>query len=223
MKNSRLPAIVSNPKSDVRYSVIWLHGLGASGDDFAPIVAELGIQEELGIRFIFPHAPQIPVTINNGFVMPAWYDIYEMDLMRKADSTGIEQSRNIITEMINDEIEAGIAAENIVIAGFSQGGVVALETGLRFNQPLAGIMALSTYLPNPDDFPIAEQSANGETSIFYGHGDFDPVIPLVQATTSQQFLTQAGYQIEWHQYPMEHSVCPQEIGDIKNWLISVLK
>ena len=223
MKNSRLPAIISNPKSDVRHSVIWLHGLGAGGDDFAPIATELGIQEELGIRFIFPHAPQIPVTINNGFVMPAWYDIYEMDLMRKADSAGIEQSRNIITEMINDEIEAGIATENIVIAGFSQGGVVALETGLRFNHPLAGIMALSTYLPNPDDFPIAEQSANGETSIFYGHGDFDPVIPLVQATTSQQFLTQAGYQIEWHQYPMEHSVCPQEIGDIKNWLISVLK
>jgi len=223
MKNSRLPAIISNPKSDVRHSVIWLHGLGASGDDFAPIATELGIQEELGIRFIFPHAPQIPVTINNGFVMPAWYDIYEMDLMRKADSAGIEQSRNIITEMINDEIEAGIAAENIVIAGFSQGGVVALETGLRFNQPLAGIMALSTYLPNSDEFPAAKQSNNGETSIFYGHGDFDPVIPLVQATTTRQFLAQAGYQIEWHQYPMEHSVCPQEISDIKNWLVSVLK
>lgn len=223
MQNTRLPSIISNPNSNTRYSVIWLHGLGASGNDFAPIVSELGIQEEYGIRFVFPHAPQIPVTINNGFVMPAWYDISEMDLMRKADAKGIEVSRDIITEMINDEITAGVPASNIIVAGFSQGGVIALEAGLRFPAPLAGIMALSTYVPIQDSFPSASESGNGDVSVFYGHGDYDPVIPMAQADSSQQFLTKAGYNIDWKRYSMEHSVCPQEIGDIKNWLIGILK
>jgi phospholipase/carboxylesterase len=223
MQNTRLPSIISNPHSDIRYSIIWLHGLGASGNDFAPIVPELGIQEKYGIRFVFPHAPQIPVTINNGFVMPAWYDISEMDLMRRADANGIAESRKVITDMIYDEIEAGVPASNIVVAGFSQGGVVALEAGLRFPEPLAGVMALSTYVPIQNNFPSAAKSGNADVSVFYGHGDYDPVIPMAQADASQKFLTQAGYQINWKRYPMEHSVCPQEIGDIKDWLLSILK
>jgi phospholipase/carboxylesterase len=222
MQTTRLPSIISNPQSETRCCVIWLHGLGASGNDFAPIVPELGIQEELGVRFVFPHAPQIPVTINQGMVMPAWYDITEMDLMRKADAGGIAESRSVIADMINDEIDAGISPSNIVVAGFSQGGVIALETGLRFPKPLAGVMALSTYVALPDEFPSAETSGNGSVSIFYGHGEHDPVIPMSQADSSQKFLSTAGYQVDWNRYPMEHSVCPQEIGDIKSWLVSVL-
>ncbi|ORU90931.1 MAG: carboxylesterase [Cycloclasticus sp. symbiont of Poecilosclerida sp. M] len=221
METTRLPSIISNPQSNIRHSVIWLHGLGASGNDFSPIVPELGVQEEFGVRFVFPNAPQIPVTINNGMVMPAWYDISEMDLMRRADADGIAESSKVITEMINDEIEAGVPASNIILAGFSQGGVIALEAGLRFPQPLAGVMALSTYMPLADQFPNADTSGNGGVSIFYGHGEYDPVIPIAQAEAAQQFLNTAGYQTDYKRYPMEHSVCPEEIGDIKNWLLSV--
>jgi len=221
MQTTRLPSIISNPNTPVRCSVIWLHGLGASGNDFAPIVPELGIQDELGIRFVFPHAPNMPVTINNGMVMPAWYDITEMDLMKRADSTGIVQSTAIITDMINDEIAMGIDPSKIVIAGFSQGGVIAIDAGIRFPATLAGIMALSTYIPMQDTLPTAAQSGNADIPIFYGHGDYDPVIPIEQAESSRRFLEQSGYSVEWNCYPMEHSVNPKEIGDIKNWLLSV--
>ena len=218
MYKTKLPAIISNPTSAVRHCVIWLHGLGASGNDFVPIVDELGIQDSLGIRFIFPHAPQIPVAINGGMVMPAWYDITEIDLMKRADKAGITHSSATITSMINDEIASGIKASNIVIAGFSQGGVIALDAGLRFSKPLAGIMALSTYIPMQDSLPSAEQSGNTNVPIFYGHGEFDPVIPISQARTSQQFLESSNYSVEIHDYPIEHSVSPQEIIDIRLWL-----
>jgi phospholipase/carboxylesterase len=222
MQATRLPSIISNPNTPVRCSVIWLHGLGATNNDFAPIVPELGIQDELGIRFVFPQAPNMPVSINNGAVMPAWYDISVMDLMKRADGDGIKNSSEIITDMINDEIAMGVDPSNIVIAGFSQGGVIALDTGIRFPSPLAGIMALSTYIPIHDTLGSAEKNGNGDISIFYGHGDYDPVIPIEQAQSAKTFLEENGYSVEWHTYPMEHSVSPQEINDIKNWLQKTL-
>jgi len=217
-----LSCIVSNPRSEHRCTVIWLHGLGASGHDFEPIVPELGIQDELGIKFVFPHAPQQPVTINNGFVMRSWYDIKEMDLMRRADADGIRASQALIKQLVQQEIDAGIAAERVVLAGFSQGGLIALEAGLRFSPSLAGVMALSTYLPLRDEFPDAQTSGNGQVPVFYGHGDMDPVIPIEQAEASRRFLQAAGYAVEWHCYPMEHSVSLQEIRHIKDWLSRVL-
>tara|TARA_R110002096_G_scaffold274149_3_gene467942 strand:+ start:2166 stop:2837 length:672 start_codon:yes stop_codon:yes gene_type:complete len=222
MLATRLPAIISNPNTPIRCSVIWLHGLGANGNDFAPIVSELGIQDELGIRFVFPHAPSIAVTINGGAVMPAWYDITEKDLMKRADNAGIVSSSKTITDMINDEIATGIEPSKIVIAGFSQGGVIAFDAGLRFPETLAGIMALSTYIPMQDTLPTAEQSGHAKIPIFYGHGDFDPVIPIEQADSSRRFLEASGYCVDWYAYPMEHSVCPQEIHHIKDWLTTVL-
>ncbi|ORU93934.1 MAG: carboxylesterase [Cycloclasticus sp. symbiont of Poecilosclerida sp. N] len=222
MQNTRLPSIISNPSSPIRCSVIWLHGLGASGNDFAPIVPELNIQEELGIRFVFPHAPRMPVSINGGAVMPAWYDISEMDLMKRADSAGIEQSSATITDMINDEIASGLEPSKIVIAGFSQGGVIAIDAGIRFPSTLAGIMALSTYIPMRDSLPNAEETGNGNIPIFYGHGDYDGVIPLQQAESSRQFLESSGYSVNWKSYPMEHSVCPEEISHIRTWLTHAL-
>jgi phospholipase/carboxylesterase len=222
MQATRLPSIISNPNTPIRCSVIWLHGLGASSNDFAPIIPELGIQDDLGIRFVFPQAPNMPVSINNGMVMPAWYDISEMDLMRRADSAGITLSSATITDMINDEIAMGIDPSKIVVAGFSQGGVVAIDAGIRFPSTLAGIMALSTYIPVRDTLPTAEQSGNGNISIFYGHGDYDPVIPMEQAESAREFLETTGYSVEWKSYPMEHSVSPQEIADIKVWLTKVL-
>lgn len=222
MQATRLPSIISNPNTPVRCSVIWLHGLGATSNDFAPIVPELGIQDELGIRFVFPQAPDMPVSINNGMVMPAWYDISMMDLMKRADADGIINSSNIITDMINDEIAMGIDPSKIVIAGFSQGGVIAIDAGIRFPSTLAGIMALSTYIPVRDTLKNAEQNGSGDMSIFYGHGDFDPVIPIEQAQSAKTFLEEIGYTVEWHTYPMEHSVSPAEISHIKTWLTSVL-
>lgn len=222
MQATRLPSIISNPNTPVRCSVIWLHGLGATSNDFAPIVPELGIQDELGIRFIFPQAPSVAVTINNGAVMPAWYDISVMDLMKRADADGITASSAIITEMINDEIATGIDPSKIVIAGFSQGGVVALDAGIRFPSSLAGIMALSTYMPVRDTLKNAEQNGNSDTSIFYGHGNFDSVIPIDQAESARTFLEDSGYTVNWRTYPMEHSVCPEEISHIKTWLTSIL-
>ncbi len=222
MQATRLPSIISNPNTPVRCSVIWLHGLGATNNDFAPIVPELGIQDELGIRFVFPQAPSMAVSINNGAVMPAWYDISVMDLMKRADGDGIKNSSETITDMINDEIAMGVDPSNIVIAGFSQGGVIALDAGIRFPSPLAGIMALSTYIPIRDALGNAEQNGNADLSIFYGHGDYDPVIPIEQAQSAKAFLEENGYSVEWHTYPMEHSVSPQEINDIKVWLQKIL-
>ncbi len=222
MSLTSLPSIVSSPTGPVKKCVIWLHGLGADGNDFAPIVNELGIQNELGIRFIFPHAAAIPVSINGGMSMPAWYDISEMDLMKRADSKGIASSTAIITAMINEQIKSGLKASDIVIAGFSQGGVIAINTGICFQQKLAGIMALSTYVPMQDSLPNAAQSGHADIPIFYAHGQYDPIIPIEQAQTSKQFLEHAGYSIDWHSYAMEHSVSAAEIADIKHWLLRVL-
>lgn len=209
---------VSNP----RYSVIWLHGLGADGHDFEPIVAELDFTNKNTTRFIFPHAPTTPVTVNNGMVMPAWYDIVAPRIDAQQDEKGIRYSAAQITQLIEAELSKGIQSKHIVLAGFSQGGAIALHTGLRFNLPLAGIMALSTYLPLDTFISNEASAANKDTPIFYAQGTNDPVVPLALAEMSKDFLTKLGYVIDWHPYTMEHSVVPQEIDDISTWLDKTL-
>jgi len=209
---------VENP----RYSVIWLHGLGADGHDFEPIVAELDFTNKNKTRFVFPHAPSLPVTINNGMVMPAWYDIVAPRIDAKQDEKGIRHSAMQINQLIELEMAKGIESKNIILAGFSQGGAVVLHTGLRFNKPLAGIMALSTYLPLDTYVSNEAADTNKKIPIFYAHGRKDPVIPIALAEMSKEFLTTLNYKIDWHPYQMEHSVIPHEIGDISEWLDKIL-
>jgi len=206
-------------------AVIWLHGLGADGNDFAPIVPELRLAGAPAIRFVFPHAPMMAVTINNGHVMRAWYDVSFGDLegnTRRADETGVRASQASVGKLIECEISHGIPARRIVIAGFSQGGAIALQTGVRYPHRLAGIMALSTYLPMADRLEAEASAANRDVPIFYAHGTHDPVIPLAMATASVAKLTAAGYRVEWQEYPMQHSVCAEEVGAVSAWLSRVL-
>ena len=206
-------------------SVIWMHGLGADGNDFVPIVNELKLDGTPAIRFVFPHAPMRPVTIDNGYVMRAWYDVSFGDLegqSRRADEKGVRESQAHITALIEREARRGVAAEKIVLAGFSQGGAIALQTGLRYPRKLAGVMALSTYLPLAESLPQEAAPANKPTPIFMAHGLYDPLVPLMMGAGSMTLLTGLGYAVEWRQYPMPHSVCPQEIQDIGAWLRRVL-
>jgi phospholipase/carboxylesterase len=207
-------------------SVIWMHGLGADGGDFVPIVEELDLDGTPGIRFLFPHAPMRPVTINNGYVMRAWYDVSLGDLegnSRRADERGVRESQAQITALLEREEKRGVEPARIVLAGFSQGGAIALQAGLRYPRKLAGVMALSTYLPLAESLPREAAPANKATPIFMAHGIYDPVIPIVMGAGSMTLLTGFGYTVEWRQYPMPHSVCPQEIEDIGAWLRKVLK
>src|SRR5512134_1929254 len=206
-------------------SVIWMHGLGADGNDFVPIVNELDLDGTPEIRFVFPHAPMRAVTINNGMVMRAWYDIALGDLEgnpRRADERGVRESQTQITALIEREAKRGVEPEHVVLAGFSQGGAIALQTGLRHPQQLAGVMALSCYLPLAESLPREAAAANRTTPIFMAHGIYDPLIPIVAAAGSMTLLTGIGYAVEWRQYPMPHSVCPEEIQDIGAWLRRVL-
>ena len=203
-------------------SVIWLHGLGADGRDFVPIVPELRLPSDLAIRFVFPHAPHRPVTINRGSVMRAWYDIAETEFGRQEDEAGIRESEQTVRGLIQRETERGIASERIVLAGFSQGGAVALHTGLRLPQRLAGILALSTYLPLADTLKAEAHPANDDVPIFMAHGTDDPIIPLALGESSADLLTRRGANLEWRTYEMEHSVCLDEILDIAGWLTRVL-
>ncbi len=206
-------------------SIIWLHGLGADGHDFEPIVPELRLPEELPLRFVFPHAPVRPVTINGGMAMRAWYDIFGFDRDGPVDEEGIRASGEILTELIRREQDRGIESNRIVVAGFSQGGAIALHAALRYPQSLAGLMALSTYLPLMSRFDAEvvrnEEAANQGISIFMAHGSFDPVLPMQLGTSSADLLTKAGFNIEWHDYPMAHAVCSEEIAHIRDWLLSV--
>jgi len=207
-------------------SIIWMHGLGADGNDFVPIVGELGLDTAAAVRFVFPHAPMRPVTINNGYVMRAWYDVSFGDLegkSRRADEQGVRESEAQINALIEREEKRGVAAERVLLAGFSQGGAIALHTGLRHPRRLAGVMALSTYLPLGESLSREASAANKGTPVFMAHGLFDPVVPLMMGAGSMTFLTGLGYSVEWHQYPMQHSVCPQEIQDIGTWVRSVLE
>ena len=201
-------------------SVIWLHGLGADGNDFAPIVPELQLPGR-AIRFVFPNAPQIPVTINGGMVMRAWYDISDAAI-RREDESGVRASQKKVEDLIDREVRRGIRPSRIVIAGFSQGGAIALQTGLRHSQTLAGVMALSCYLPLADSFAAEASAANRNTPIFMAHGLADPVVMHSRAVESRDRMRQEGYRIDWHEYRMPHSVCGEEVMDISTWLRQVL-
>ena len=200
-------------------SIIWLHGLGADGHDFEPIVPELPMPAGLRARFVFPHAPVQAVTINYGHVMPAWYDVYGDG---RQDADGIRASQGRIEALIARERERGVVTRRIVLAGFSQGGAIALQTGLRHPERLAGILALSTYLPLAETVAAEAHPTNREVPIFMAHGAEDPVIPLQRAAISRDQLRKLGYQVEWHEYPMPHAVCPEEIADVGAWLGRVL-
>jgi phospholipase/carboxylesterase len=207
-------------------TVIWMHGLGADGYDFVPIVKELEINTlpglSGGLRFIFPHAPTRPVTINNGMVMRAWYDIKMVDLVRQEDDAGLRASQAEIEKLLAREKQRGVAARRIVLAGFSQGGAIALQTGLRHPERLAGLMILSSYLPIASTVAAEATAINRDVPIFMAHGTGDPVINLARATASREQLTALGHQVDWHEYPMEHSVCMEEVQAIRAWLGKVL-
>ena len=202
-----------------RGSVIWLHGLGADGHDFEPIVPELRLPADISLRFIFPHAPVQPVTINGGMAMRSWYDIVSFDSEGRADRAGVLESSDLLQGLIAREIERGIAPEKIVVAGFSQGGAVAIHTALQTEHPIAGLMALSTYMALPDD--AASAVSRKDLPIFMAHGSFDPVLRMEWGRSSADKLIEAGYAVDWHEYPMAHAVCPQEIADISRWLSAI--
>ena len=218
-----LPALEKNylPDRDVKASVIWLHGLGADGNDFAPIVPQLNLSLDFGVRFIFPHAPAIPVTINSGYVMPAWYDIKQVDVDRHVDNEQLQESASRIHDLIDREIERGIQSTRIIVAGFSQGGAVSFEAALSYEQPLAGIMALSTYFATVGTIKI--NAIQQSIPILICHGEHDPVVSESLGKRSRASLEKLGFDPEYHSYPMEHSVCPQEIEDIGNWISRVFK
>jgi phospholipase/carboxylesterase len=213
-----LPSIELETAPSPTASVIWLHGLGADGNDFVPIVAELKLPSAPGVRFIFPHAPVRPVTINNGFRMRAWYDIASADLNNRADLVGVRQSEAQIGALIAREKSRGIAPAKIVLAGFSQGGAIALYAGLRHAERLAGVVALSTYLAAQDKLAAEASAANRGLPIFMAHGTFDPVVRPEWGEASRRVLEAAGYPVEWHSYPMPHSVCMEEVVAIGAWL-----
>ena len=202
-------------------AVIWLHGLGADGRDFEPIVPELGLPASRPVRFIFPNAPQRPVTINMGMRMPAWYDILQLG-GGPEDEAGIHSSQGLIEELISSEAQKGIPHNKIVLAGFSQGGAIVLQTALRHRERLAGVMALSTYLPLSKTLAKERAAINNDLPVFMAHGAYDPMIPMVRAQQSRDALLALGYPVEWREYPMPHSVCPEEIADIAAFLQRVL-
>jgi len=202
-------------------AVIWLHGLGADGHDFEPIVPELGLPASRPVRFIFPNAPQRPVTINMGMRMPAWYDILQSG-GGPEDENGIRESQSSIEDLILKETKRGIPHGKIVLAGFSQGGAIVLQTALRQRERLAGVMALSTYLPLAGKLAAERQAINNDLPILMAHGSFDPMIPMARAQQSRDALQALGYAVEWREYPMPHSVCPEEIADIAAFLLRIL-
>lgn len=214
-------AVIVEPHGPPVASIIWLHGLGADGHDFEPVVHQLRLPAR-GVRVILPHAPLRPVTINGGYVMRAWYDVLDPDLTRNPDVEGIRASAAVVETYIQAERQGGVAAGHIVLAGFSQGGVIALHAGVRHAERLSGIIALSTYLPRPDALPDEVHEANRALPVFMAHGEQDPLIPLAAGEASASRLTTLGYGVEFHRYPMAHSVCMEEIAAIDRWLSRTL-
>ena len=200
--------------------VIWLHGLGADGNDFLPVIPQLGLPDSMAIRFIFPNAPVRPITINQGYKMPGWYDITSLAIADRQDAPGIEASSQRIQHMIDQQQEQGIPLDRIVVAGFSQGGAVALHVALNYARPLAGVLALSTYLPACSD---VEHSENRSVPVFMAHGSQDDVVLTRYGEMSATALKQQGFAVEWHEYAMPHSICPEEIADISRWLQTLLQ
>lgn len=222
MSNKILDCVEIGPaKAD--YSVIWLHGLGANGHDFEPIVPQISLPAGKKVRFILPHAPEIPITVNSGMVMNAWYDIASMDFLDRQDELGIRVSETLLRKLIEREVARGVPADRIYLVGFSQGGAIALHTGLRYPARLGGILALSSYLPLDMMVLNERHEANQHTPIMMAHGTHDRVIHLKLGEMSRDYLQQLGYEVEWHQYLMEHSVHPDEIRDIGQWLGRVLQ
>ena len=218
-----LPCVEIEPEEPAERSILWLHGLGADGHDFEPIVPELRLPGDLRIRFVFPHAPQIPVTINLGMRMPAWYDIRDGDLRSRHDEDGIRASSAALTALIEREKERGITPGNILLAGFSQGGAIALFTGLRHPEKLAGILALSTYLVCEDSLEAEAAEANRETPIFQAHGTLDTMVDTPRGEHARDRLRELGYYLAWHSYPMGHEVCAEEVRDVSSWIQEVFQ
>lgn len=218
------PVVVGplDPDKPAQAAVVWLHGLGADGNDFVPVAQELARKGMSGVRFVFPHAPRRKITINGGMEMRAWYDIVGADLERGEDEAGVRESAKIASALVEEQIAGGIEPGSIVLAGFSQGGAIALHAALRFPRLLAGVLALSTYLPLPRTVADEARSASRDLAIFLAHGSQDPIIPLALSDRSRDRLAELDIEVETHTYPMPHSVCPEEIRDIANWLQRVL-
>nr|WP_090826111.1 alpha/beta hydrolase fold domain-containing protein [Nitrosovibrio tenuis] len=219
-----LPAIEVETGPHPTHTVLWLHGLGADGGDFVPIVNELELPSAMHIRFLFPHAPMRSVSINRGMVMRAWYDydMVDLNLGLQENMASLNESQQAIEALIAREKQRGIQPERIVLAGFSQGGALALQAGLRYPEKLAGILVLSAYLPAPRTLASDANRANLTTSIFMAHGNSDMVIPMIVAAASKQQLAESGYAVEWHEYRMAHTVCREELADIGKWLKQIL-
>lgn len=217
-----LPPIEIETGPNPTASIVLMHGLGADGNDFVPIAQELDLSSVGPVRFVFPNAPVMPVTINGGYQMPAWYDIYGPNLVQREDEAGLRRSQASIEALIEKEKSRGIAADRIVVAGFSQGCAMALMTGLRHAEKLAGIVGLSGYLPLAATLAGERHAANHDTPIFLAHGSGDPVVVLERAELSRNLLMQMDYNVDWHEYPMAHSVCMEEIADLNAWLLRVL-
>lgn len=215
----KLEQVVIETQPEPNYSIIWLHGLGADGFNFVPIVKELNLPEELAIRFIFPHAPMRPITLNQGYVMRGWYDIIALDASAPEDAEGIHLASQAINNLIESEHLKGIPYENIFLAGFSQGGALALYTAIRSSQPLGGILALSCYLPLPLTTMESYSKISLNIPVFMAHGIYDEIVPLVLGEHSRRLLQRLGYQIDWQTYPMAHEVCLHEIADIQKKIL----
>ena len=222
MASELLECVEVNPGKGPVATILWLHGLGADGHDFEPIVPELGMPETMPIRYVFPHAPMRPVTLNGGMVMRAWFDILAAGFPRRVDMDGFLESVGPLERLIEEEHRRGVPYERIVLAGFSQGGSIALHTGLRHEKPLAGIMALSTYLPTLESLSGESSRANAQIPILMAHGFMDPMVPMENAQEARDGLVRLGYPVEWSQYPMGHAVCPEELDAIRSWLVRVL-
>ena len=220
---SGLPEAVEISTGDrIAASIVWLHGLGADGHDFEPVVPVLRPSLPVATRFVFPHAPVRPVTVNGGYAMRAWYDILSFERGARQDAAGIHQSQRMVDALIEREVARGVPRQRIVLAGFSQGGAMALYSGVRQPEPLAGILALSCYLLEPTRFEAERQAATLSTPVFIGHGDYDNVLPLALGESARDRMQEAGYSVEWHSYPMPHSVSPEELSHIGAWLGRVL-
>lgn len=218
MSDSQLDGVIQEAPGEHKATIIWLHGLGDSGNGFAPIAPELKLPDSLGVKFIFPHAPIRPVTINNGMRMRAWYDIKSMDMESRADVEGVLESADLVQALIEKEIASGIPANKIFLIGFSQGGVIALHLGARFGQSLAGIVALSTYLCQPQTLANEKHEANANVPILICHGQQDEVVPLFLGRSAYETLKENGYAVQWKEYVMQHNVCLAEINDISKFL-----
>lgn len=214
MTQAALDGVIQEAPNEHKATVIWLHGLGDSGNGFAPIAPELQLPSSLGVKFIFPHAPIRPVTINNGMEMRAWYDIKSMDMESRADIGGVQESAELVKALVESEIASGIPANKIILVGFSQGGVIAYHLGVRFAHSLAGIIGLSTYMCQPESLPSEKDSANANTPILICHGQQDEVVPLSLGRAAYETFKRYDYKVEWKEYVMQHNVCMPEIKDI---------